>query len=60
LLRSRCRGGEQISVVFDQRCKEASVIERLETSPPAALFGAPRTRLQSIVKNPETLKKLMI
>ncbi len=51
---------DRISVQFDPRCAEPSIVSRLETNPPAGLYGAPRARQQSVVKNPETLKKLMI
>jgi hypothetical protein len=36
------------------------VIAKLETNPPAALYNAPAQRQKAIVKNPDTLKKLMI
>ena len=52
--------GDQVSVVFDKRCADASVLSRLETNPPAGLYGAPAGRQKTVVKNPETLKKLMI
>src|SRR5205085_9471642 len=52
--------GEQESVVFDKRCVDASILSRLETNPPAGLYGAPPGRQKTVVKNPETLKKLMI
>ncbi|HEY1438487.1 MAG TPA: serine/threonine-protein kinase [Casimicrobiaceae bacterium] len=52
--------GDQVSVVFDKRCADASVLSRLETNPPAGLYGAPAGRQKTVVKNPETLRKLMI
>jgi serine/threonine-protein kinase len=52
--------GDQVTVVFDKRCADASVLSRLETNPPAGLYGAPAARQKAVVKNPETLKKLMI
>jgi eukaryotic-like serine/threonine-protein kinase len=52
--------GDQVSVVFDTRCADASVLLRLETNPPAGLYGAPAGRQKTVVKNPETLRKLMI
>jgi serine/threonine-protein kinase len=52
--------GDQVSVVFDKRCADASVLSRLETNPPAGLYGAPVGRQKTVVKNPETLRKLMI
>ncbi len=51
---------EQVAVVFDQRCADAAVLSRLETNPPAGLYGAPPGRQKSVVRNPETLKKLTI
>ena len=52
--------GDQVSIVLDSRCADPAVISRLETNPPAGLYGAPASRQKSVVKNPETLKKLMI
>ena len=52
--------GDQVSVVFDKRCADASVLLRLETNPPAGLYGAPASRQKTVIKNPEMLKKLMI
>ena len=52
--------GEQVSVMFDKRCADASILSRLETNPPAGLYGAPAGRQKTVVKNPETLRKLMI
>ena len=51
---------DQVSVVFDKRCADASMLMRLETNPPAGLYGAPAGRQRTVVKDPETLKKLMI
>jgi serine/threonine-protein kinase len=50
--------GERVSVTFDKRCAEASVLNRLETNPPAGLYGAPLGRQKTVIKNPETLRKL--
>jgi tRNA A-37 threonylcarbamoyl transferase component Bud32 len=52
--------GAQVSVAFDARCAEASVLNRLETNPPASLYGAPPARQTTVIKNPETLRKLVI
>ena len=52
--------GSQVAVVFDQRCAAASVLNRLETNPPASLYGAPPARQKAVVKNPDTLRKLTI
>jgi len=50
----------EVAVGFDQACAEPAVIGRLEANPPAALYAAPAARTKSVVKNPETLKKLAI
>ncbi len=50
--------GDQVAVAFDRRCADAAVLSRLETNPPAGLYGAPPGRQKSVVKNPETLRKL--
>ena len=52
--------GGRVSVTFDKRCGEASVLNRLETNPPAGLYGAPLSRQKTVIKNPETLRKLTI
>ena len=52
--------GDQVSVAFDKRCAEASVLNRLETYPPAGLYGAPPGRQKTIIRNPETLRKITI
>ena len=50
--------GDQVSVAFDKRCADASVLSRLESNPPAGLYGAPPGRQKTVTKNPETLRKL--
>jgi serine/threonine-protein kinase len=52
--------GEQVAVVLDAKCRDAGVLSRLETNPPAALYGAPPARQKSVIRNPETLSKLSI
>jgi serine/threonine-protein kinase len=49
-----------VSVLFDQACADAAVLSRLDTNPPASLYGAPPGRQKSVVKNPEMLRKLTI
>ena len=51
---------EQVTVAFDKRCTDAAVLNRLETNPPAGLYGAPPGRQKTVIKNPETLRKLSI
>jgi len=51
---------DQVGVVFDKRCTDATVLQRFETYPPAGLYGAPRARQTTVIKNPETLRKLTI
>ncbi len=52
--------GDDVAVEFDARCNDPAVLSRLETNPPASLYGAPVARQKAVVKNAETLKKLMI
>ncbi len=52
--------GTEVAVSFDKACADPAVAGRLEANPPAQLYGAPPARLKSVIKNPETLKKLMI
>jgi hypothetical protein len=51
---------EQVTVAFDKRCTDVAVLNRLETNPPAGLYGAPPGRQKTVIKNPETLRKLSI
>jgi eukaryotic-like serine/threonine-protein kinase len=51
---------DQVTIVLDRGCADPAMISRLETNPPAGLYRAPASRQKSVVKNPETLKKLMI
>ncbi len=50
----------EVTVGFDPACADPAIVARLETNPPAALYAAPAARLRSVVKNPETLRKLPI
>jgi serine/threonine-protein kinase len=52
--------GDQVSIAFDPRCADAGVLSRLETNPPAGLYGAPPGRQRTVVKDPELLRKLTI
>jgi len=52
--------GAEVAVAFDPRCAEPSVLNRLETNPPASLYGAPAGRQKSVIRNPETLRKVTI
>jgi len=52
--------GSEVVVVLEAGCREAAVLSRLDTLPPAALIEAPPARREAVVKNPETLKKLSI
>ncbi len=49
---------DRVSIVFDKSCSERPVLARLETYPPAALYGSPPGRQLALVKNPDTLRKL--
>jgi len=52
--------GDDVAVVFDPRCTDATVLARLDTNPPASLYGAPAARQKAVIKNAEMRKKLMI
>ena len=52
--------GNKVAIVFDKRCADPAVLSRLETNPPAGLYGAPVARQKDVVRNPEMLKKLAI
>jgi len=36
------------------------VLNRLETNPPAGLYGAPPGRQKTVIRNPETLRKITL
>jgi len=50
----------QVTIVLDKPCANAATLSRLETNPPAGLYGAPPSRQKFVVRNPETLRKLTI
>jgi len=52
--------GDEVSIAFEPSCNDAKVLGRLDSMPPAALMGAPKTRLESLTRNPEMLRKLSI
>lgn len=52
--------GSEVVVMLEAGCKDAAVLSRLDTLPPAALIEAPQTRREAVVKNPETLRKISI
>jgi len=51
--------GMRVGVTFDPKCAEGLSRTRFETNPPAALYGAPPARQKAIIKNPDTLRKLV-
>jgi tRNA A-37 threonylcarbamoyl transferase component Bud32 len=52
--------GGTIGITLDAACKDAAMLARLDTLPPAALYEATPERRKAVVKNPETLRKLSI
>jgi serine/threonine-protein kinase len=52
--------GEQVSVAFEPACNDKAVLGKLDTNPPASLYGAPPGRQKSIIRDPETIKKLTV
>ena len=52
--------GDQVTVRFDAKCTEPAVLGRLETNPPAGLYGAPASRQNAVIANPDTRRKLVI
>ncbi|HEY7787209.1 MAG TPA: serine/threonine-protein kinase [Casimicrobiaceae bacterium] len=51
--------GDRVSITFAARCADG-LRARLETNPPAGLYDASPARRKAVVKNPETLRKLMV
>ena len=56
----RSVAADQVSIGFDPRCADPAVLSRLETNPPAGLYGAPPGRQRTVVKDPQLLRKLTI
>jgi serine/threonine-protein kinase len=52
--------GEEVNVIFAKACTDSSILSRLETNPPAGLYGAPPGRQKALIKDPETLRRLVI
>jgi len=51
---------DRVAVAFDPACADASVLNRFETYPPAGLYGAPPERPRTVIRNPETLRKMTL
>jgi eukaryotic-like serine/threonine-protein kinase len=51
--------GSRVAVAFDPQCADPALRARLESNPPAGLYGAPPARQKAIIKNPELLRKLV-
>ena len=51
--------GTRVAVTFERACADASFRAKLETNPPAGLYRAPAARQKAIIKNPDTLRKLV-
>jgi len=51
--------GSRVGITFDPQCADGLLRGRLETNLPAGLYGAPPARQKSIIKNPDTLRKLV-
>jgi serine/threonine-protein kinase len=52
--------GDQATLAFDARCADPTVLGRLETNPPAALYAAPPARQKALIANPDARRKVMI
>jgi len=51
--------GDQVGVAFAANCADPAVLGRLDTNPPASLYGAAPSRQKAVIKNPDTLRKVM-
>jgi serine/threonine-protein kinase len=51
--------GDEVTVTLAPTC-DKSMLSRLETAPPAGLYSAPPARQRSVVRNPDTLRRIMI
>jgi len=59
-LQTGAAAGDEVRVRFDASCNPADAITRLETLPPAGLYGAPPARQRAVIRSPETLLKLTV
>ncbi len=50
----------EVSLRFEPACGDPAILGRLDSLPPAALFDAPQSRRDAVVKNPALLDKLRI
>lgn len=57
---SGATAGSEVRVRFDAACHDAAVVGRLDTKPPAGLYGAPESRQRSVLRDPDALRKLSI
>ncbi len=57
---SGATAGSEVRVRFDAACNDAAVVGRLDTKPPAGLYGAPESRQRSVLRDPDALRKLSI
>ena len=48
----------EVRARFDPSCNDPAVLGRLDTNPPAGLYGAPESRRKSVLRDAEALKKL--
>jgi serine/threonine-protein kinase len=51
--------GDRVAIALHPRCAEG-LRARLETNPPAGLYGAPAARQKAVIKNPEMLRRLAV
>jgi serine/threonine-protein kinase len=51
---------DRVDVAFDPGCADPPVLNRFEANPPAGLYGAPPGRPKTLIRNPETLRKITI
>ena len=52
--------GTEVSVTFDRRCADVAILNRFETNPPAGLYSAPPGRQKTVLRSPESLRRLSI
>ncbi len=50
--------GDQVTIAVDAKCADPGVMGRFDTNPPAGLYDAPPSRQKSVIKNPDTLRKI--
>jgi serine/threonine-protein kinase len=51
---------DEVTINFEPACNDSGTLARLDSLPPASLLSAPPSRRETVIRNPETLKRIQI